>query len=34
VGEVVRFVEVAGKPMRMFIGDNWIDKQEVIAPAR
>ena len=26
VGEVVRFVEVAGKPMRMFIGDSWIDK--------
>ncbi len=26
VGEVVRFVEVAGKPMRMFVGDNWIEK--------
>jgi D-alanyl-D-alanine carboxypeptidase len=34
VGEVVRFVEVAGKPMRMFIGDNWIDKRETVTPAR
>ncbi len=25
-GEVVRFEEVAGKPMRMYIGDNWIVK--------
>ncbi len=26
VGEVVRFVELAGKPMRMVVGDSWIDK--------
>ncbi len=26
VGEVVRFVEVAGRPMRMFTGDSWIDR--------
>ncbi len=26
VGEVVRFVEEPGKPMRMYVGDNWIDR--------
>lgn len=26
VGEVVRFVEEAGKPLRMFTGDSWIDR--------
>lgn len=26
VGEVVRFVEEAGKPMRMVVGDSWVDK--------
>jgi D-alanyl-D-alanine carboxypeptidase len=26
VGEVVRFVEEPGKPMRMYTGDSWIDK--------
>jgi CubicO group peptidase (beta-lactamase class C family) len=26
VGEVVRFVEEAGKPMRMFTGDSWADR--------
>lgn len=26
IGEVVRFVEVAGKPMRMIVGDSWIDR--------
>jgi len=26
VGEVVRFVEQAGRPMRMYIGDGWIDR--------
>ncbi len=34
VGEVVRFVEVEGKPMRMFIGDNWIDKVVAVPRAR
>lgn len=28
VGEVVRFVEQAGRPMRMYIGDGWIDRVE------
>jgi CubicO group peptidase (beta-lactamase class C family) len=26
VGEVVRFVEQAGRPMRIYIGDGWIDR--------
>jgi hypothetical protein len=26
VGEVVRFVEVSGRPMRMYTGDSWIDR--------
>ena len=26
VGEVVRFLEVNGRPMRMYIGDSWIDR--------
>ena len=26
VGEVVRFEEQAGRPMRMYIGDGWIDR--------
>ena len=26
VGEVVRFVETAGRPMRMYTGDSWIDR--------
>ncbi len=26
VGEVVRFVEAAGRPMRMYTGDSWIDR--------
>ena len=26
VGEVVRFVEIAGRAMRMYTGDSWIDK--------
>jgi D-alanyl-D-alanine carboxypeptidase len=26
VGEVVRFVEESGKPMRMYTGDSWIDR--------
>jgi CubicO group peptidase (beta-lactamase class C family) len=26
VGEVVRFVEQPGRPMRMYIGDGWIDR--------
>jgi D-alanyl-D-alanine carboxypeptidase len=26
VGEVVRFVEPSGQPMRMFTGDSWIDR--------
>ncbi len=26
VGEVVRFVEQAGNPMRMYTGDSWIDR--------
>ena len=26
VGEVVRFVEEPGKPMRMYAGDSWIDR--------
>jgi D-alanyl-D-alanine carboxypeptidase len=28
VGEVVRFVESSGRPMRMYIGDGWIDRVE------
>jgi D-alanyl-D-alanine carboxypeptidase len=28
VGEVVRFVEQTGKPMRMYTGDSWIDRVE------
>jgi CubicO group peptidase (beta-lactamase class C family) len=28
VGEVVRFVELSGRPMRMYIGDGWIDRVE------
>ena len=26
VGEVVRFVETSGRPMRMYTGDGWIDR--------
>ena len=26
VGEVVRFVEEPGLPMRMFSGDSWLDR--------
>ena len=26
VGEVVRFVEQTGRPMRMYTGDSWIDR--------
>ena len=26
VGEVVRFVEEPGRPMRMYTGDGWIDR--------
>jgi hypothetical protein len=26
VREVVRFVEQTGRPMRMYIGDGWIDR--------
>jgi D-alanyl-D-alanine carboxypeptidase len=26
VGEVVRFVEQAGRPTRMYTGDSWIDR--------
>ena len=26
VGEVVRFVEESGRPMRMYMGDTWIDR--------
>lgn len=26
VGEVVRFVEASGRPMRMYTGDSWIDR--------
>jgi D-alanyl-D-alanine carboxypeptidase len=26
VGEVVRFVEQTGRPIRMYIGDGWIDR--------
>ena len=26
VGETVRFVEQAGRPMRMYTGDSWIDR--------
>jgi len=26
IGEVVRFVELSGQPMRMYIGDSWIDR--------
>ena len=26
VGETVRFVEAAGRPMRMYTGDSWIDR--------
>jgi D-alanyl-D-alanine carboxypeptidase len=28
VGEIVRFVEPPGRPMRMYIGDQWIDRVE------
>jgi len=28
VGEVVRFVEQAGRPMRMYMGDGWIDRAQ------
>jgi hypothetical protein len=28
VGEVVRFVEQTGCPMRMYIGDGWIDRAQ------
>lgn len=28
VGEVVRFVEERGRPMRMYTGDSWIDRVE------
>ncbi len=26
VGEVVRFVETSGQPMRMYVGDGWVDR--------
>jgi hypothetical protein len=26
VGEVVRFVEESGRPMRMYAGDSWIER--------
>jgi len=26
VGEVVHFAEVPGRPMRMFVGDSWVDR--------
>jgi hypothetical protein len=26
VGEIVRFVEEPGRPMRMYAGDSWIDR--------
>ena len=26
LGEVVRFVEESGRPMRMYLGDTWIDR--------
>ena len=26
LGEVVRFVEESGRPIRMYIGDTWIDR--------
>jgi len=26
VGEIVRFVEETGRPMRMFTGDSWVDR--------
>ena len=26
VGEVIRFVEQSGRPMRMYRGDSWIDR--------
>ena len=26
VGEVVRFVEESGRPMRMYTGDSWIER--------
>ena len=29
VGEVVRFVEQSGRPMRMYSGDGWIDRIQV-----
>jgi CubicO group peptidase (beta-lactamase class C family) len=28
VGEVVRFIEEPGKPMRMMLGDGWIDRAD------
>ena len=28
IGEVVYFVEAPGKPMRMVVGDNWLDRVE------
>ena len=28
IGEVVYFVEAAGKPMRMVVGDSWVDRVE------
>jgi hypothetical protein len=28
VGEVVRFEEGAGRPIRMFVGDGWTDRVE------
>ncbi len=29
VGEVVRFAEEPGRPMRMFTGDSWVDRVSV-----
>jgi len=29
VGEVVRFVEQSGRPMRMYTGDSWIDRMSM-----
>jgi hypothetical protein len=30
VGEVVRFVEESGRPMRMYTGDSWIDRVQAL----
>jgi hypothetical protein len=33
VGEIVRFVEQAGRPMRMYTGDSWIDRLVTSPPS-